>query len=93
MARPALTTSSLLQRHPHTTPHKCATFPEPRMALQVENSGIVTKIAASMWMRARCRSVSRPKRERIFLIVNHGSFGTPPVPLVGRTLHEKSVWR
>lgn len=58
-------------------------FPGSENGLQVENSGIVTKIAAAVDAGEEPLRLAA-EAGADFLIVHHGLFWTPPVPLVGR---------
>lgn len=58
-------------------------FPGAENGLQVENSGIVTKIAAAVDAGEEPLRLAA-EAGADFLIVHHGLFWSPPVPLVGR---------
>ncbi|MCC5840911.1 MAG: Nif3-like dinuclear metal center hexameric protein [Opitutales bacterium] len=68
-----------------TRTHRAAIrdFPGAENGLQVENAGTVTKIAAAVDAGEEpLRLAAQAGAD--FLIVHHGLFWTPPVPLVGR---------
>ena len=58
-------------------------FPGAENGLQIENSGVVTKIAAAVDAGEEPLRLAK-EAGADFLIVHHGLFWTPPVPIIGR---------